>query len=178
MYNILTVDLEEWYHPEYVKERAPDDKQERIQVSLKTTLRLLNRLNVSATFFIVGDLAEKNPEIIENVRNDNHEIAFHGFNHEPLWNFNAETLRAEIERFNFITGEKCAGFRAPSFSLNNQTKWALKVLDDCGYRYDSSLFPAKTPLYGVWNAPITPYKPSFENITEKDERTRLWEFPY
>jgi len=83
----------------------------------------------------------------------------------------------EIERVNSLIGEKCAGFRAPSFSLSNRTKWALKVLEDCGYQYDSSLFPAKTPLYGVWNAPTTPYKPSRENIAEKDENGKLWEFP-
>lgn len=177
MHNILTIDLEEWYHPEYVRGKKPPDGEERIEVSLKTTLHLLSKLDVKATFFIVGELAEKHPEILENIREDNHEIAFHSYFHEPLWNLDAKTLRTEIERFNTLIREKCAGFRAPSFSLSNRTKWALKVLEDCGYRYDSSLFPAKTPLYGVWGAPTTPYKPSFENITEQDEKTKLWEFP-
>jgi hypothetical protein len=76
-----------------------------------------------------------------------------------------------------LVSEKCVGFRAPSFSLNNRTRWALKVLENCGYKYDSSLFPAKTPLYGVWNAPIFPYKPSYENVLKKDENVKLWEFP-
>ena len=177
MLNILTVDIEEWYHPEYVKNKMLPYKEERIQHSLKTTLDLLNRCNQKATFFIVGELAEKNPEIIKNIRENNHEIAFHGYNHKPLWNLNADTLRTEIKNFNSLIGEKCAGFRAPSFSLSNKTKWALKVLENCGCQYDSSLFPAKTPLYGVWNAPTTPYRPSHENITKEDEKTKLWEFP-
>lgn len=177
MHNILTVDLEDWYHPEYVKNRAQPPKEERIQNSLRITLDLLNRLNLNATFFIVGELAESHPEIIEEIRENNHEIAFHGYHHEPLWNLDADKLRSEIERFNLLIKGKCIGFRAPSFSLSNKTKWALKVLDDCGYQYDSSLFPAKTPLYGVWNAPTVPYKPSYEDITTHDENTKLWEFP-
>ena len=177
MHNILTIDLEEWYHPEYVKGKAPSEREERIQLSLEATLNFLDRLGAKATFFIVGELAQKNPEIIDNIRENNHEIAFHSYRHDPLWNCDPKTLQAEIERFNSIIREKCAGFRAPSFSLNNQTKWALRVLEASGYEYDSSLFPAKTPLYGVWGAPTTPYKPSFENITQKDQKTKLWEFP-
>jgi len=175
--NILTVDLEEWYHPEYVKNKTLPYKEERIQHSLKITLDLLNRRNLKATFFVVGELVEKHPEIIESIKENNHEIAFHGYHHEPLWNLDADTLRAEIEKFNSLIGEKCAGFRAPSFSLSNKTKWALKVLEESGAQYDSSLFPAKTPLYGVWDAPTIPYKPSHENVTEKDENAKLWEFP-
>ena len=177
MLNILTVDLEEWYHPEYVKNKAIPYREERIQHSLKITLDLLNRRKLKATFFVVGELAEKHPQIIESIRKNNHEIAFHGYYHEPLWNLDADTLRAEIEKFNSLVSEKCAGFRAPSFSLSNKTKWALKVLENSGAQYDSSLFPAKTPLYGVWNAPTIPYKPSHGNVIEKDENAKLWEFP-
>lgn len=177
MLNILTVDLEDWYHPEYVKGQTWSRKEERIQHSLKITLDLLDGLNINATFFVVGELAERHPEIIEEIRRKHHEIAFHGYYHEPFWNLNPGKLRNEIERFNSLIKEKCIGFRAPSFSLSNKTKWALKVLEDCGYEYDSSLFPAKTPLYGVWNAPTAPYKPSLEDLTRNDETARLWEFP-
>jgi polysaccharide deacetylase family protein (PEP-CTERM system associated) len=171
------VDVEDWYHPEYVRSKAFSRWEGRIQQSLKATLDILNVLGLNATFFVVGELAEKRPEIIENIRENNHEIAFHGYSHEPLWKLDAKGLRKEIDRFNCLIKEKCSGFRAPSFSLNNKTRWALKVLKDSGYRYDSSLFPAFTPLYGVWNAPTAPYKPSFENVTRKDENSKLWEFP-
>ena len=177
MLNILTVDLEEWHHPQYVRNKMLLHKEERIQQSLKITLDLLTVHNVKATFFVVGELVEKYPEILKSIRENNHEIAFHGYYHEPLWNLEANALRSEIEKFNSLIGVKCTGFRAPSFSLSNKTKWALKVLENSGYQYDSSLFPTKTPLYGVWNAPTTPFKPSHENITEKDENAKLWEFP-
>jgi len=175
--NILTVDLEEWYHPEYVKNKTQAHKEERIQHSLKITLDLLARRSLNATFFVVGELAERHPEIIKQIRENGHEIGFHGYHHEPLWNLNIKMLRSELEKFNSLIGEKCNGFRAPSFSLSNKTKWALRVLESLGCKYDSSLFPAKTPLYGVWNAPTKPYKPSHKNVVEKDENSKLWEFP-
>jgi polysaccharide deacetylase family protein (PEP-CTERM system associated) len=175
--NILTVDVEEWYHPEYVKRKVPIEKEARIPVSLEMTLSFLAKLNAHATFFVVGELVEKHPDIIDRIKEGNHEIGFHGFYHEPLWHSDPKILRTEIERFNNLIKEKCAGFRAPSFSLNTQTRWLLRILEDCGYQYDSSLFPVKTPLYGMQGGPTAPYKPSLENIVEFDENARLWEFP-
>lgn len=171
------MDLEEWYHPEYVGRRGFASEQERITQSLAETLRLLDECNVSATFFVVGEAAERHPEILEKIGESGHEIAFHGYYHMPLWELDSDALRREIDRFNSLTNGKCRGFRAPSFSLSNQTKWALKVLEDEGFLYDSSIFPSWTPLYGVSRAPMRPYRPSFEDLTREDENTRLWEFP-
>jgi len=175
--NILTIDLEEWHHPEYVKGKISRVKQERINESSKTTLRLLKQCKVNATFFVVGEIAEKHPELIEKISEAGHEIAFHGYHHEPLWRINAKIFHSEIEKFNSVIHEKCRGFRAPSFSLNNKTKWALTVLEDAGFLYDSSIFPSRTPLYGVSGAPIRPYKPSSEDVTKEDPDAKLWEFP-
>jgi hypothetical protein len=98
-----------------------------------------------------------------------------------LWEKNPKQLETEIERFNelliSITGAKCIGFRAPSFSLNNKTRWALKVLEKAQMLYDSSVFPAWTPLYGVSKAPVKPYKPSKDDLTAEDLEGKLWEFP-
>ena len=176
--NILSIDLEEWYHPEYVKSKALKTKEERITESLNKTLCLLNEYNVNATFFIVGEIAEKHPETLEKISENGHEIAFHGYHHEPLWRLNPKILQLEVEKFGSLMKERCIGFRAPSFSLNNETRWALKVIEDAGYKYDSSVFPTKTPLYGVWGAcPTRPYRPSYENLTKEDENVKLWEFP-
>jgi len=175
--NILTIDLEEWHHPEYVRSKIFQVEQERISESSKITLQLLKECKVSATFFVVGEIAEKHPELIENISEDGHEIAFHGYHHEPLWRLNAKIFHSEIEKFNSVIHEKCGGFRAPSFSLNNKTKWALTVLEDAGFLYDSSIFPSRTPLYGVSGAPIRPYKPSSEDIAKEDLDAKLWEFP-
>jgi len=171
------VDLEEWYHPEYVRGKALGNKLERITSSLDKTLDLLEEHDVGATFFVVGELLEKDPEIVEKIKEKGHEIAFHGYHHEPLGKLNAETLRSETKMFSSLIKEKCLGFRAPSFSLNNETKWALSVLEDAGFIYDSSIFPVKTPLYGVSGAPLEPYKLCREDVTKEDKGGRLWEFP-
>jgi len=175
--NILTIDLEEWYHPEYVKSKAPTNKEERVTRSLNNALQLLSEHEVNATFFVVGELAEKHSDMMKMIRENGHEIAFHGYSHKPLWKLDTETFRLELRKFDSLTREKCIGFRAPSFSLSNKTKWALKVLEGAGYKYDSSIFPTRTPLYGVWIAPTRPYKPSYEDVAKEDESVKLWEFP-
>jgi len=174
--NILSVDLEEWYHPEYVRTKRIISGENRIAKTLDQTLSLLDTYGVCATFFVVGELIEKDPGIIKKIKEKGHEIAFHGYCHEPLFKLNAETLRSEIKKFGILIRDKCLGFRAPSFSLNNKTKWALKILEDAGYKYDSSIFPFKTPLYGHWKAPIRPYKLSYDNVTKEDDNGKLWEF--
>jgi polysaccharide deacetylase family protein (PEP-CTERM system associated) len=179
--NILCVDVEDWYHPEYVKSRAPENKEERITQGLNEALQLLVEQHVNASFFMVGELAEKCPEMMRKIIEAGHEIAFHGYYHEPLWTLNADVFYHEVARFNSIvrsaTREKCLGFRAPSYSMDNRTLWALDILEEAGYIYDGSVFPVKTPLYGVSSAPMTPYHPSSRNIVEQDESRRLVEFP-
>jgi polysaccharide deacetylase family protein (PEP-CTERM system associated) len=175
------VDVEGWYHPEYVKRKVPKNKEERIIQSLKITFQLLSQYDVNATFFIVGELVEKYPEMIEMISEKGYELGFHGYYHEPLWALNADAFRRQVMKFNSkvqsIIGGKCSGFRAPSASLDNRTLWALDILEENGYLYDSSVFPSKTPLYGVPTAPIIPYHPSSRNIADQDEYRRLIEFP-
>lgn len=177
MKNILTIDLENWYHPEYVRREGFAGGADRVAESLGKTLRLLDECGVRATFFVVGEIVERHPELLEEIGDGGHEVAFHGYHHVPLWELDSKTFRLELDRFTSLTNEKCGGFRAPSFSLSNETRWALKVLEEAGFSYDSSIFPSRTPLYGVWDAPMGPYRPSFEDVTREDETTRLWEFP-
>lgn len=177
MLNILTIDWEDWYHPEYVRHNAPENKKDHSRQALQKTLQILDRHNCTATFFILGEIAEKHPESIKQIEEKGHEIAFHGFDHKPLTEKTPEKLEEEISRFRRATGKNCAGFRAPSFSLNNQTKWALDVLERNQFIYDSSIFPTNTPLYGVRNAPIKPYRPSYDDIGKENPESKLWEFP-
>lgn len=177
MLNILTIDFEEWYHPEYVRDKCPETKEDRATQDLHETLNFLENHEKEATFFVLGEIAQKHPSLIEQIRSGGHEVGFHGFDHEPLLRKDAETLRLEITRFRSLVGDICAGYRAPSFSLNNKTNWALNVLAENGFKYDSSVFPASTPLYGVRNAILKPYKPNSEDISIEDEKTALWEFP-
>lgn len=177
MLNIITVDFEEWYHPEYVREKKHENKKDNAPQDLRKTLDLLEKCKTEATFFVVGEIAEKYPEFVNQIEEKGHEVAFHGYNHEPLTRLTAETLQMEINKFRVVMGRRCIGFRAPSFSLNNDTKWALAVLEKSEFKYDSSIFPASTPLYGVGNAPIQPYQPNHDDVSLEDEAAKLWEFP-
>lgn len=140
-------------------------------------MELLGKHNIQATFFVVGEIAKKHPDLIKQIEENGHEVAFHSYYHEPLSSKTAETLQLEINEFQTVIGKSCVGFRAPSFSLNNETKWALDVLEKNHFKYDSSIFPANTPLYGIGNAPTRPYKPSHNDVSVEDEDTKLWEFP-
>jgi len=175
--NILTIDLEEWYHPEYVRDKAASNREDNSSQDLLKTFELLDKHNTQATFFVVGEIAKKHPDLIKQIGEKGHEVAFHSYNHEPLSSKTTEALQLEINEFQTVTGKSCAGFRAPSFSLNNETKWALDVLEKNQFEYDSSIFPANTPLYGIGNAPTRPYKPSHNDICVEDNETKLWEFP-
>ena len=102
-------------------------------------------------------------------------------NFTSIMNVKVPQLEKEIKRFNelllSLTGDRCKGFRAPSFSLDDGTKWALEVLEKLGMMYDSSVFPARTLLYGVSSTPVKPYKPSKDDLTVEDIQGELWEFP-
>jgi polysaccharide deacetylase family protein (PEP-CTERM system associated) len=176
--NILTIDLEEWYHPEYVRDKAASSNREDYSLrDLQRSLDLLEKHHAQATFFVLGETAKKHPALIKQIEERDHEIAFHGYFHELLSSKTAQMLQSEIDTFQAVLGRDCSGFRAPSFSLNNDTKWALDVLEKNRFKYDSSIFPASTPLYGVGNAPTKPYKPSHDDVSVEDENTKLWEFP-
>ncbi len=177
--NILAVDVEDWYHPEYVRNKVKE-KFDRILISMDITLKLLKKYNITCTFFIVGEIAEKYPDLVHRISKENHEIAFHSYHHIPLSAMDEFTFRDELSRYdkliNLLNCERPIGYRAPSYSLNNDTIWSLKVLKEMEYLYDASLFPIKTPLYGENNTSISPYFPSFEDL-HKSGDNNLLEFP-
>lgn len=177
MKNILSVDVEGWYHPEYVRNKVKETFVERVHQGINNAFQLLREYNANATFFVVGELVDKHPEIVNQINEEGHEVAFHGYYHKPLWELNAKEFQLELENFSSLIKEKCLGFRAPSLSLDNKTKWVLKVLERFGYKYDSSVMPVRTPLYGVKGAPLRPYRPSYENVAKEDKNAKLLEFP-
>lgn len=162
--NALSFDLEEWYHPEAIREsRLRVEKSERVVQATQRILALLRRYAVHATFFTVGEVAAQHPKLIEQLLREGHELAFHGWTHQPLWVLSPESFAAEIEQFlawrdATFPGVEVRGFRAPTFSIDARTAWGIRVLREHGFVYDSSIFPAKTPLYGVPDAPLTPYR--------------------
>ena len=182
MRNALTFDLEEWYHPEAI--RTSGLKIERFSQAAEATtpiLDLLKAYSVKATFFTVGELAAEHPTLIERILDEGHELAFHGWEHDPLWVMSPETFSMELARcltWRDVTfpGVEIHGYRAPTFSLDKNTAWAIPLLQEYGFAYDSSVFPARTPLYGVPDAPRHAYHIDPDNPA-KEAADGLLEIP-
>ncbi len=172
MKNALSIDLEFWYSAELVNPYRQDSNDLIIEMT-EPILNLLDSHNTKATFFVLGEVAEKYPELIKEIYDKGHEIASHSYSHRTLYELGKEEFREEIKKsvsiLKKITGENVKGFRAPTFSINNETKWALNILENFGFKYDSSIFPMRTNLYGVPNAPLCPYRPSFEDLSKENQ---------
>lgn len=181
MLNALSIDTEEWFHSELLGGQRPPIFQ--TPEATQQVLDLLDHYQVQASFFIVGEVAVRHPEMVRQIFDKGHEIGCHGFSHHPLWKLDEDLFRQEMRHFHSvmegILGKVLIkGFRAPCFSLDNRTKWALKVLADFGYQYDASIFPVKlNPHYGVNGAPFRPYRISLKDVREEDSSSPLTEFP-
>jgi polysaccharide deacetylase family protein (PEP-CTERM system associated) len=173
--NVLTIDLEDYYMVsafEPVVKREDWHKYEsRIE---RNTHRLLDILNgslrnpqsairnpVRATFFCLGWIAEHYPHLIKEIHQQGHEIACHSYDHQLIYNMNPEQFREDVRVskriLEDITGKQVVGYRAPSYSITRNTLWALRILAEEGYRYDSSIFPIHHDRYGIPDAPRFPF---------------------
>lgn len=181
MINALVVDLEHWYSPELLKNYLPEDPADQIPDSVAILLEVLDKHNVKATFAVLGSVAEMHPRLIEDIHDAGHEIASHAWSHKTLYELNEEKFENEIKKsVDFLTriiGETPIGFRAPSFSIDNSTKWAFNILIKYNFKYDASIFPIRTQLYGVPDACLHIYRPSAENVAKDDPYGKIVEFP-
>jgi len=182
----LTIDLEDWYHPELVRDHLGSGIPEgRLSEIVPSILNLLNHYGIKATFFILGEAASRFPSLLRQIYEEGHEVGCHGMSHRMLGDLGDEGFKKELHDFKGLMKEvlgdvEVKGFRAPTFSLNEKTRWALPILRDFGYLYDSSIFPARlfwNPLYGVEGAPRFPYRISFDDLKKEDPKSPLWEFP-
>ena len=177
--NILGIDFEEWYHPELVKPHIKNIKRNPSVINgIDKILDLLRKHETFATFFVVGELLEIQPDIFDKIIENDHEIGFHTMYHDRLDSPEyKEKFRDEIKKFAELTNHKSRGFRAPTFSLNNNSSWAIDILAENDYMYDSSVVPAKTSMYGLPGAQESPYKISSKNIEQHNSDGILTEFP-
>lgn len=169
MLNALTIDLEDWYQGLTSTSQQVDrwpDLEDRVEPSTDRILEILDRAGVRATFFVLGYVADRFPDLVRRVAAAGHEIGLHGYHHRQVFRLTPEQFRAEIERgrkaVEAASGQRIIGYRAPMFSINRSAVWALEVLRDLGFRYDSSMFPTRNMLYGFPDAPRFPHHP-FEN---------------
>ena len=177
--NLLGIDFEDWYHPELIKKYHNQESFEPLIVNaIDKIIDWLRKNDTYATFFVVGELLEFKPELLDQILEGGHEIAFHTMNHIRLDEPNyKEIFSDDLKRFSELTNKKSKGFRAPSFSLSKSTSWAIDILESHGYVYDSSIVPVQTRLYGIKNAQITPYMISSSLPEKNDPSGKLMEFP-
>ncbi|MGM5482993.1 MAG: polysaccharide deacetylase family protein [Nanobdellota archaeon] len=179
--NYFTVDLEEWNSNKIFSGFKPRENYDYIKETTYPLIDVLEKSNVKATFFVKGTVLEKYPELIKVIHKKGHEIACHGYSHLPLYKLDKAEFEKEIiickKLTKKITGNYPKGFRAPHFSLTNETKWALKILKKQGFTYDSSIFPLNTGFYGrTKNNIIKPYNICFDDIY-KEEESGFLEYP-
>lgn len=182
MLNALSIDLEDWFHAELVRSRVGDDPVRRVEWAVQPILTLLERYGVRATFFVVGEVVRHHPELVRRIYQAGHEIGCHGWSHRPLWSLGPERFAAELAEFDrdaaaVIPLDEIIGFRAPTFSLDGRTAWAIDLLQQHGFCYDSSIFPVRNYLYGVDDAPGGPYCPTSAELTADHAGEGLVEFP-
>ena len=184
MINALCIDFEPWYSPELLRKYLTEterDKEDQVVEAVSPILDLLDKYNTKATFAVLGIVAEAHPEIVKSIFKKGHEIASHAYSHRMLNELGREKfedeIRMSVNLLEAITGEKPTGFRAPTFSINNSTKWAFEVLTKYGFKYDASIFPINTRLYGVPKAPLYPYRPSLNDVSQEDVNGSIIEFP-
>ena len=183
MLNALSIDVEDWFHAELVRSRVRADRPERrVPWAIEPFLTLLDRYQVQATFFVVGDVLRHHPDLVRRIYSAGHEIGCHGWSHRPLWTLAPRRFAQELAEFDrdaagIVPLDEVIGFRAPTFSIDARTWWALGVLRRHGFRYDSSVFPMRTPLYGIEGAPRRPHRPANVEVHAAEGQESLVEFP-
>jgi polysaccharide deacetylase family protein (PEP-CTERM system associated) len=162
--NALTVDVEDYYQVQSfaIDPRRWDDYESRVVANTHRVLRLFDEHQVRATFFILGWVAERFPRLVRDIHASGHEIGCHSHRHRLIYEMTPDEFADDLARatsaVGTVTGEPVVAFRAPTFSITQKSLWALDVLIEQGYRYDSSVFPVYHDNYGIPGAPRFPYR--------------------
>lgn len=163
--NAFSIDVEEYFHDETFRERVPQSQWEslpqRVEPPTRLLLRMLEGYGVKGTFFVLGWVAERHPQLVKDIHAGGHEVAIHGYDHRPVFVLDRDEFRNDIRRAKGIVedliGEPVIGYRAPTFSIVDDTLWALEILVEEGIRYDSSVFPIVHDRYGIPDAHRFPH---------------------
>jgi polysaccharide deacetylase family protein (PEP-CTERM system associated) len=153
MTNALTLDVEDYWSI-FLRYWLNKDTEpsEAVVRNTKWFLETLARYNIRATCFILGEVAQKHPSLVKKIAENGHEIGSHGFSHKRIFELNQNQFRDEVTTskrlLEDITGQAVLGYRAPAFSIMPETKWALDILAEEDYRYDSSVYPIAGKRYG------------------------------
>ncbi len=179
MQNALSIDVEEWWHILNLPSSPPRETWESLPATVEPNTRklleLLDECGTRATFFVLGWVARRHPALVRSIQAAGHEVACHGDTHELCFEQGEQAFEADLRKarktLEDLTGEAILGYRAPGFSILEDTKWAFEVIHRVGFRYDSSVFPARRQHGGMSGAPREPYSIPLAN------GERLAEFP-
>lgn len=172
--NAMTVDVEDYFHAEALSGCFPRHRWEalewRVEANVDRLLGVFDAAGISATFFILGWVAERFPRLVARIADGGHEIASHGYDHKRVDHQERREFAEDIHRATGIleesSGRSVIGYRAPTFSISRDGFWAFEVLEEAGYRYSSSVFPIRHDSYGIPDAPRFPFFPPGRRILE------------
>ena len=158
---LLTIDVEDYFQvsafEDSVKRSDWDSIEPRVEQNTQKALALFDRHHAKATFFMLGWVAERFPQLVKDVVDAGHELASHGYEHRRATQQSREEFRDDIRRtkklLEDISGVEIKGYRAPSYSIGKANIWAHEEIEEAGYQYSSSVYPVKHDLYGFPEAP-------------------------
>lgn len=162
----LSVDVEDYYHVEafadWITPEMWPQFPSRVVENTHRVLDLLGRLEVRATFFVLGIVAEKEPGLVRDIVAAGHELGCHSYLHRRIWKLTPEEFREDTRRalraVEDAVGQRVTGYRAPTFSVVRKSLWAIEILAQEGFLYDSSVFPIRHDLYGMPEVPRFPFQ--------------------
>src|SRR5690348_16242125 len=172
--NAMTVDVEDYFHAEALSRCFPRDRWEtlewRVEANVDRLLALFDASGISATFFILGWVAERHPKLVARIAECGHEIASHGYDHRRVDRQHRGEFTEDVHRARAVleehSGKAVIGYRTPTFSILRDNFWAFDVLESASYRYSSSVFPIRHDSYGIPEAPRFPFFPPGRRILE------------
>jgi polysaccharide deacetylase family protein (PEP-CTERM system associated) len=172
--NAMTVDVEDYFQvsafENIIRREQWDNLPCRVERNTERILQLFSDHNVKATFFMLGWVAERYPQLIKRVVGEGHELASHGYEHIRVTTQSPQEFLADISKTKKILedagGCDIRGYRAASYSIGEKNLWALEKLQEAGYQYSSSIYPVKHDLYGMPNAPRFAFRPFNSGILE------------
>jgi len=178
MINALSIDVEDYYQVSAFEPVVPYNTwgqfESRVERNTKVLLDVLDETSTYATFFVLGWVAERHPDLVKDIQARGHEVASHGYKHQRVYtqspaNFQEETKKSKMILEDII-GQAVNGYRAASYSITQESLWALDILIEEGFSYDSSIFPVWHDRYGIPNAE------RFSHHIQR-ERGTIQEFP-
>lgn len=162
----MTVDVEDYFHvAAFNKVINPDEWEKwpcRVEANTEKLLQLFADSNIKITFFILGWVAERYPQLVKTIQAQGHEIASHGYSHQLIYKQDQKVFREETAKSKQILEDlaqaQVTGYRAASYSITRKSLWALEILAELGFTWDSSIFPTRHDNYGIPGSPEEPYK--------------------